>query len=403
MRPIPEACRDRKWLSVSKQLSPPAAAVASSLTVMNYNVLCQKLIQRRLFPYASKPSLKWKTRRPLLLSELSHLKPDIMCLQEVFTKNWDDTFSMWFNREGYKAESFQSVSKSHCLSISWKEDRFAAVDRTCVRMDRSAEVLGETLHTNNVAQIVVLRFLQDSDLSSGVPGVIVSNTHLFWQPGACYERLQQQLLLSRALNQMRRKYPEYPVISCGDYNTTPDDAGYALLTSPRPVKLSEEQLDKLLPQTLDYDGSDSEHEVEHNETSKASALSYSEMAATGTAAETDGTLQKRHMLELEERKVEEQLKRDLARVDRLVATIQKESEPFTSCYATYADLDLSYRTEQWKGEPIYTNYTNWKGTLDYILFTPAAGLSLRSVLSLPPETKLKPGLPNDVFPSDHIS
>ncbi|PIA19553.1 hypothetical protein COEREDRAFT_5383 [Coemansia reversa NRRL 1564] len=270
-------------------------------------------------------------------------------------------------------------------------------------MDRSADVFGETLQTNNVAQIIVLRFLKDTDLSSGVPGVIVSNTHLFWVPEACYERLQQQLLLSRALNVMRQKYPKYPVISCGDYNTTPDDAGYALLTNPRPVKLSEQQFDKLLPRTLDENGSDNEHENGNSETSQASAMSYSEMAAAGTVAETDNALKKRRMLELEERKVEEQLQRDIERVGRLVSTIQRESEPLTSCYSTYADLDTSYRTDQWQGEPIYTNYTNWKGTLDYILYTPAAGLSLQSVLSLPPEIQLKPGLPNDVFPSDHIS
>ncbi|KAJ2083140.1 RNA exonuclease ngl2 [Coemansia sp. RSA 988] len=310
---------------------------------------------------------------------------------------------MWFNREGYKAESFQSVSKSHCLSISWKKDRFTAIDRMCVRMDRSADVFGEPLHTDNVAQIIVLRFLRDSDLASGVPGVIVSNTHLFWKPNACYERLQQQLLITRALNVIRHEYRKYPIISCGDYNTTPDDAGYALLTSPRPVKLNEEQLDNLLPRSPYVDSSSSEHEIENNETPQASAMSYSEMAATGTTAETDISLHKRHMLELEERKAEEQLKRDIERVGRLVAAVQNEQQPFTSCYATYADLDPSYRTDQWQGEPIYTNYTNWKGTLDYILFTSGSCLSLRSVLSLPSETQLKPGLPNDIFPSDHIS
>ncbi|KAJ2358947.1 RNA exonuclease ngl2 [Coemansia sp. RSA 2611] len=156
MRSVPESCKDRKWLALGKQL---AAATDRSFTVMSYNVLCQKLVKRTMFPYASKSSLKWKTRRPRLLDELSHIMPDIMCLQEVYTKNWGDTFNMWFKREGYEAQMFQSVYKSHGVSISWKKHRFQAIDQTCLRMDRTTEVCGESLTTDNIALIVALRFI----------------------------------------------------------------------------------------------------------------------------------------------------------------------------------------------------------------------------------------------------
>ncbi|KAJ2697219.1 RNA exonuclease ngl2 [Coemansia spiralis] len=393
-RAIPAACRDRRWLPVAERVDGPAE---HSFTVMSYNVLCQKLVQRFLFPYASKSSLKWKSRRPLLLDELTHLKADVMCLQEVFTKNWDDTFSMWFQREGYEAKRFQSRAKSHGLSISWNKARFAAVDEKQVSMDRTAEVCGEPLQTDNVALIVVLRFTDPAP--GGAPGIIVSNTHLFWHPAACYERLQQQLVLARALGEVQNKYPGYPVIACGDYNTTPDDAGYDLLTKPRPVSLSEWQLDNLLPRSADADEGDGAEE----ESGGSPVLAYSEMAAAGTAAETAETQSKRQKLALEERQAEEQLQRDTARVGRLVAAMQAECQPLTSCYGTYADLDPTYATPQWKGEPIFTNYAKWKGTLDYILLSPGRGISVRDVLSLPPVSQMKPGLPNETFASDHVS
>ncbi|KAJ2770995.1 RNA exonuclease ngl2 [Coemansia nantahalensis] len=393
-RAVPAACRERRWLPVAERAD---ALTERAFTVMSYNVLCQKLVQRHLFPYASKSSLKWKGRRPLLLDELSHLKPDLMCLQEVYTKNWDDTFSMWFQREGYEAKRFQSRAKSHGVSISWKKTRFTAVDEKQVNMDRTAEACGEPLETDNVALIVVLRFADP--VLGGPPGIIVSNTHLFWHPAACYERLQQQLVLARALSEVQGKYPGHPVIACGDYNTTPDDAGYDLVTKPRPVKLNEWQLDNLLPRTADVDD---EGDAEDGGDSSP-ALAYSEMAAAGTAAETAETRDKRQKLALEEQRAEEQVQRDTMRVGRLVAAMEAECTPLTSSYGTYADLDPSYATPQWKGEPIYTNYAKWKGTLDYIFYSAGRGISVRHVLSLPPAGQMKPGLPNETFSSDHVS
>ncbi|KAJ2348405.1 RNA exonuclease ngl2 [Coemansia erecta] len=406
MRPVPDSCKDRKWLAVGKQL---AAAPKHTFTVMSYNVLCQKLVKRTMFPYASKSSLKWKTRRPRLLDELSHLKPDIMCLQEVYTKNWGDTFDFWFKREGYGAQMFQSVYKSHGVSISWSKERFEAVDQVCLRMDKTTEVCGEALETDNIALIVVLRLIDERAVagpSDGAQGIIVSNTHLYWKPSGCYERLQQQIVLQRALSAVQLKFPDYAVISCGDYNTTPDDAGYALLTTPRPVRLNDWQLDNLLPQTVASDDVGSETNDDNDDdtdSAKPAPMSYSEMAAAGTGAESEESVCKRRRLEAEERKADEQLQRDTGRVERLVSTMQAEGQVLESCYATYANVDPAYRTEQWLGEPIYTNYSLWKGTLDYIFYSPNRGLSVREVMSLPSEARLKPGIPNDTFASDHVS
>ncbi|KAJ2156327.1 RNA exonuclease ngl2 [Coemansia sp. RSA 552] len=389
MRPVPESCKTRHWLSLDPQVAAPSPAPANSFTVMSYNVLCQKLIKRTLFPYANKSSLKWKTRRPLLLAELTHLRPDLVCLQEVYTKNWDDTFDMWFRREGYQAHLFQSVYKSHGVSIAWNKDRFAMVDQLGVNMDRSSPVEGELLETGNVALVVAL---QRTDVE-GAPGVIVSNTHLFWKPSACYERLQQQILLMRAINMMKQKHPGYSVILCGDYNTTPDDAGYDLLTKPRPVALNEQQLDNLLPRS-----DDSDDDAESADESQAND------AGPGTATHEESVASQRRRLEILAQQAEAQLRVDTQRVDRMVAALLRECpEPLASCYSTYADLDPSYHTDKWEGEPIYTNYTHWKGTLDYIFYSPDQGIRACQVLSLPEKAKLRPGLPNNTYASDHIS
>ncbi|KAJ2787866.1 RNA exonuclease ngl2 [Coemansia interrupta] len=395
---------------------------------MSYNILCQKLIRRDLFKYASKSSLRMKPRKERVAREIRHLNPDIMCLQEVGTEEWYQTFEPQLKSSGYESRIYQSLRKAHGVSISWKTDRFHIVDTVQLAMDSSLEVCGEKLSTDNVALITVLRMVpgprsgtsgdtlpEDNDDSSGV---IVSSTHLFWRPTACFERLQQQIALLGALDTMKKKYPGYPVISCGDYNTTPDDAGYDLMTKSRPVSLSEFQFDNLFPRhsenfnkadesSDDSDGSDdktSKHVgSKSTSTSSGSLVSYANIASIGTDAETDELRRKRRRLEKEAQRAEELLQNDTRRVQTLVETFQKSFQPMRSCYGTYADLDPSYRTTQWDGEPIFTNYTAWKGTLDYIFYTPQCGLEVRQVMSLPTVDSMKPGLPNEVFGSDHVS
>ncbi|KAJ2853186.1 nicotinate phosphoribosyltransferase, partial [Coemansia erecta] len=387
-----------------------------SFTVMSYNILCQKLVRRDLFKYASKNSLRMKPRRERMLKELKYWDADIMCLQEVGTEEWQLVLGPQCKRANYDSHMYQSLSKSHGVCISWKKDRFHLVDQAYLAMDRSMKVCDEALNTDNVALIVVLRPdladpAEDAKSDTGgaggknhCPGIIVSSTHLFWHPTACYQRLQQQIALMTAVQSLQQKYPGYPVISCGDYNTTPDDAGYDLLTKHRPVALNEWQLDNLLPV---YFGNEKRNESEKKENlaeessaqpSSNDTLSYASMATAGTDAETNETLRKRRKLEEEERVAEEQLEKDVKRVQTLVSTFQGDFAPMRSCYGTYADLDPSYKTDKWAGEPIYTNYTAWKGTLDYIFYTPGMGLDVREIMSA--DSIEREGTPDSILDQD---
>ncbi|KAJ1824175.1 RNA exonuclease ngl2, partial [Coemansia sp. RSA 2703] len=229
-------------------------------------------------------------------------------------------------------------------------------------MDSSLEVCGEKLRTDNVALIVVLKVGPDptsetaedslSADNTDRPGVIVSSTHLFWRPTACFERLQQQIALLEAIDTMKEKYPGYPVISCGDYNTTPDDAGYDLMTKSRPVSLSEWQSDNLFPRHSDNfnkadDSSDdnddkddtSNNLIGSNSTSSGSLMSYANIASIGTNVESEEVRRKRRRLEKEAQRAEELLRNDTQRVQTLVEKFQKSFQPMRSCYSTYADLD----------------------------------------------------------------
>jgi mRNA deadenylase 3'-5' endonuclease subunit Ccr4 len=75
-----------------------------------------------------------------------------------------------------------------------------------------------------------------------------------------------------------------------------------------------------------------------------------------------------------------------------------------STYASYTDLDKGHkRTEDWAGEPSYTTYGEWSGTLDYLfLLAEERTLGVKRILKIPSLPDVQPGLPNEWFPSDHV-
>jgi len=109
----------------------------------------------------------------------------------------------------------------------------------------------------------------------------------------------------------------------------------------------------------------------------------------------------------------EEAKQRLEQLETLL-TNSKQWPLLRSVYGNYTTLVPSVKSnEYWTGEPPYTNFTAWKGTLDYIFMFPIKqehekekeSLLLRSILEIPPENVLniQTALPSDTFPSDHIS
>lgn len=81
-----------------------------------------------------------------------------------------------------------------------------------------------------------------------------------------------------------------------------------------------------------------------------------------------------------------------------------------SAYSIYGDLNhISNQgiltsdgdSSRVKEPPYTTCTTDWKGTLDYIFLW--GTWSVTELLSLPAESDVDSGIPNDVFPSDHVS
>jgi mRNA deadenylase 3'-5' endonuclease subunit Ccr4 len=91
---------------------------------VSYNMLAQSLVRRDLFTYCSKSSLKVAFRKENLLGELSHLRADIICMQEVDRSLMDTWWVPRLGAMGYKAEW---AGQSHHIAASCEGARTASL------------------------------------------------------------------------------------------------------------------------------------------------------------------------------------------------------------------------------------------------------------------------------------
>lgn len=226
-----------------------------TFTIMSFNVLAQTLVRRELFPTTSQQALKWPFRRETLLKELAVYGSDILCLQEVdfFEEFWKPKLMM-DPKFGYGAGHWKKKNaKLDGVAVFWRKSQFSCVAKEDIEFDDYCKQepyannlqgsdLSELLR-GNVATILALKridspespqSLQSSDSSSGTSlshqsdkGVIVFNTHLFWNPKYNYVRLVQCVIALQLITQFKQKHGlDWPVIMCGDYNHSSGDPSY---------------------------------------------------------------------------------------------------------------------------------------------------------------------------------
>lgn len=239
-------------------------------TVLSFNVLAQTLIRREMFPSSSAQALKWPFRRDTLHKEIQTYAADIMCLQEVDFYN-----EFWLPRVvndpnmGYGDGHWkQKRAKQDGVAVIWRKSKFECVARQDIEFDELVQAepyanggqgsdLSELVR-GNVATIVALKrkraggplsptcslstssgsthsssttsLYSNGNNSEDSEGVIVFNTHLFWNPRYNYVRLVQSAIALEQIALFKAKHGlRWPVIMCGDYNHSSGDASYEAL------------------------------------------------------------------------------------------------------------------------------------------------------------------------------
>jgi len=297
---------DRPWLVLDE---PSKYSFVFSL--MCYNVLCDKYCSRQLYGYSPRWSLRWDHRQRLILDEICNYNADIVCLQEVETCEFFDTFSLELKRHGYLG-IFSPKSRAKTMhkddsknvdgcAIFWKQDRFMLLEEHLIEFNQLAiknsggdeDILNRVMTKDNIALAAVFKTIVPSndlnniDEDSGEK-IVVCNAHMHWDPEFSDVKMIQSFLLTTELDRITRQHStnpqKMPVIMCGDYNSLPDSGvaefiqkGKVCLNHPEFKKLQyNRKLTKMNPKNgeLRYDDQFLRHPFQFKKAYTAQHLPY---------------------------------------------------------------------------------------------------------------------------------
>lgn len=100
--PPPE---ERLWHSPLSQPERDAIAAdpnVETLSVLSYNILCEKYATERMYGYTPSWALAWNFRKDLIMKEVKQYGADFLCLQEVDTAQYEEFFLQNLFEDGYE-------------------------------------------------------------------------------------------------------------------------------------------------------------------------------------------------------------------------------------------------------------------------------------------------------------
>ena len=225
-----------------------------SFTLMSYNTLCQHYAPSKMYKYTPSWALDWEYRRNRLKEEILNYGSDIICMQEVETRTYNEFWVPLMEEKGYKGLFFNKTrsktmteadaKKVDGCATFYKTNKFTLLQKqnfeynsVCMGSDKykkTKDLFNRFMNKDNVALIT---FMQHND--SGEKIVIV-NTHLHWDPAFNDVKALQVGILLEELQGILKKFQHTnslddiknsSLIICGDFNSVEDSAVYQLFST----------------------------------------------------------------------------------------------------------------------------------------------------------------------------
>ncbi|XP_024083030.1 CCR4-NOT transcription complex subunit 6 isoform X4 [Cimex lectularius] len=272
---------ERPWILLAR---PSTTKPSCLMTVMCYNVLCDKYATRQMYGYCPTWALAWEYRKKAILAEIRHYTADIISLQEVETDQFYKFFLPELKRDGYDG-IFSPKSRAKTMSenerkyvdgcaIFYRTAKFTLIQEHLVEFNQLAmansegsdDMLNRVMPKDNIGLAALLKtkeaawenlyFAGPRDCASITEqALLVCTAHIHWDPEFCDVKLIQVMMLSHALKgvldeasmHFRPNGGASPVqlLLCGDFNSLPDSGVIEFLSSGR--VLSDHQDFKELP------------------------------------------------------------------------------------------------------------------------------------------------------------
>lgn len=350
--PTPKEARTRRMISNGGTFN--AEWLSKQFKVMNWNVLADLYATESVYPYCEKWALSWNWRKHLILKELKSMAADIITLQEVQKDAYDDWFRPQLAEAGYEG-IFQQKKREPIFhkgkytaegcGTFYKTTRFKRVDKHVVDYDKlTAQEVHNILPNKEQAE----KGLQRCSKGNVALAVILEDLHI------------------KTTHASQATGPNGGHVLCVVNTHILCDPGSA------DVKLWQAHL---LLQTL-----------------KQMPINNMPRLICGDFNSTPDSAVCEYLRRGSVRSDHPDLQNDPCGIVKQLTL--RHSLPMATAYETCAGREAQY-----------TNYTeDFKGTLDYIWFSPDA-LAVLAISQVDDEPQLtqETALPSSTRPSDHMS
>ncbi|KAK5857303.1 hypothetical protein PBY51_010558 [Eleginops maclovinus] len=433
----------RVWEEVDESATAaepfPFTKASMDFTVMSYNILADDLLQAHQVLYTHCPLevLDWSYRCSLLLEEIQKWKPDILCLQEVQENHYHEQLYPALSQMGYTCVyKRRTGTKTDGCATCYRSSCFSDISVTTLEFFRPGI---EQLDRHNVGIIVLLQpvVMHGSEVKAKGSLLCVANTHLLFNPRRGDVKLAQLAIMLAEIDSVVKsceaKGEHCNLILSGDFNSVPSMPLYQLITTgelyfqglPASMISGQEDLSHrayghrlfapLWPSSLGITDrcqyTSVYKEVSKRESQKSGKGQYSH----------DFMRQLRFCPAACIRPLDLQLIPGVTDITSEASRVNQPDKSFSHTISHRLDLESVYKhVLPGFGNPeVTTLHSEGAATVDYIFYSPrctsvwdqnagdfaSKGLKLIASLSLLSEEVLwsMKGLPNHIFPSDHLS
>ncbi|KAF7704623.1 protein angel homolog 1 isoform X1 [Silurus meridionalis] len=204
-------------------------------TIMSYNILAQDLLEANieLYTHCSEDVLAWENRFQNIFKELQSWEPDIICFQEAQENHFHEQIYPALIEMGYHCMyKRRTGSKTDGCAVCYKANRFKMLSVRLLEFQRHDS---ELLDRDNVGIVLLLQPTTAHGEDTNFPPICVANTHLLFNPRRGDVKLAQLAIvlaeIDSLVKQCKLKGLECEIILCGDFNSLPNMPLYQLIVT----------------------------------------------------------------------------------------------------------------------------------------------------------------------------
>ncbi|KAG6919371.1 hypothetical protein DXG01_006920 [Tephrocybe rancida] len=225
--PVPTPPPERVWknlLSPAEEEAMQSDPYTETISVLSYNILCEKYATERLYGYTPAWALTWDYRKELVLTELMNHDADFLCLQEVDIAAYEDYFSQHLKgndydgfhwpKSRYKTKKDTERRQVDGCATFYKASKYTLVEKQLIEFSAVAMQRPDFEKTDDMFNRVLIKdhiavvcLMEDKQTRTRF---IVANAHLEWDPLFCDVKLVQVALLLDEIDKIAANFAKYP-------------------------------------------------------------------------------------------------------------------------------------------------------------------------------------------------